>query len=161
MKSIIILYNTWEEYHSDYLKFKQQGFNVAVVVGMELGLTIRGHEISKLTLVSAEATRLKSVNKTLITEAHPPVKKKRTFEMFSSHGEKACDKLVDEITGGIISGTLKGKAEIIQKIKHGKEKIAKKHKEIFDTEPESHIVDYVNHALKNIGLEYEINRFEV
>lgn len=53
MKKVIIVYNTVEEYQSAYRNFNQDGFDVSVVVGIELALCIQGDEIAWLTIVNA------------------------------------------------------------------------------------------------------------
>ena len=54
MKSIIIQYKNIEEYSRAYKDFESRGFNVAVVLGMELSLTIKGEEIGWLTIIGCE-----------------------------------------------------------------------------------------------------------
>ena len=50
MKNVIIQYSTAEEYSRSYKDFTARGINVAVVVGMELSLIIKGDEIAWLTI---------------------------------------------------------------------------------------------------------------
>ena len=50
MKNIIIAYDTAEEYSKAYTDLKAAGFNVAVVVGMELALTVKGEEVGNLII---------------------------------------------------------------------------------------------------------------
>lgn len=54
MKKVIIFYNTVEEYQAAYRNLKQGGFDVSVVVGVELALCIQGDEIAWLTIVNAD-----------------------------------------------------------------------------------------------------------
>lgn len=50
MKNVIIQYSTVDEYSLAYKDFTERGFNVAVVIGMELSLMIKGDEIAWLTI---------------------------------------------------------------------------------------------------------------
>lgn len=80
--------------------------------------------------------------------------------MFTKAGDNACHSLVMKVTKKI-NGKLKvTRAEITDVIKKEMHKIAFKHPEIHDTEPEGHVQDIVNKALNEAGYAFEVNRFD-
>ena len=54
MKNVIIQYSTVDEYSRAYKDFTERGISVAVVIGMELSLIIKGDEIAWLTITGCE-----------------------------------------------------------------------------------------------------------
>lgn len=75
------------------------------------------------------------------------------FEMFSYSGERACQSLVNSITKKI-QGIKRVTADEIKKlVEEGMNKIAVKHGEVFDTEPQYHIEKAVNNAMVEAGYQ--------
>lgn len=87
--------------------------------------------------------------------------KVRDYEMFSPAGNRACDSLVKKIEKKVTGTKRITKDELIVMIKEGMKKISEKHGEVYDTEPEYHICDYVNRACKSVGYDFELIRFEI
>ena len=82
------------------------------------------------------------------------------YEMYTSSGEKACQKLVDKISG-LILGEKRVSGEEIQKILEAESaKVAKTHREIYDTEPRQEIARQVNKALKKAGYAFGFDSYQ-
>lgn len=84
-----------------------------------------------------------------------------SYEMFSKAGDKMCHTLVTKIENRIKSRYRVTKEEILQMISEGMKKIAEKHGEVNDTEPEYYICTRINNACKEVGYEFDINRFDI
>jgi hypothetical protein len=82
------------------------------------------------------------------------------FECFSEEGNKMCRSLVKSVFKKI-EGKLRITADdLTEMIGEEIKKVALKHKEVNDTEPESHIEYLVNHKLKEVGYGFEVSRFD-
>jgi len=81
------------------------------------------------------------------------------FEMFTSAGDKSCQKLVDSIISKINGNKKVTGKEIEKLIKDGMKNIAKIHKEVYDTEPRGEIYHQVSKALKAAGYTFYFNSF--
>lgn len=79
------------------------------------------------------------------------------YEMFSTAGEKACQSLVDTISGKIHGKERMTKERIQELYDAGREKIAKKHGEVYDTEPRGHIAHQISKSLKQAGYGFYLD----
>lgn len=80
--------------------------------------------------------------------------------MYTKAGDRACHSLVSKAVKRI-NGKLKvTKEELDELLSKGVDRIAVKHGEVNDTEPEGHIAERVNQALKNNGYGFELSRFD-
>jgi hypothetical protein len=82
------------------------------------------------------------------------------YEMYTSSGEKACQKLVDKISGLILSEKRVSGEEIQKILEAESAKIAKTHREIYDTEPRQEISRQVNKALKKAGYAFGFDSYQ-
>ena len=82
------------------------------------------------------------------------------YEMFSTSGEKACQKLVNDISNKILGDKRVTGEEIDQMLKEGTAKIAKTHGEVYDTEPRGEIAHQVSKALKKAGYGFHFNSYQ-
>jgi hypothetical protein len=82
------------------------------------------------------------------------------YEMYTSSGEKACQKLVDKISGLILSDKRVSGDEIQQMLGEESTKIAKTHREIYDTEPRGEIARQINKALKKAGYGFGFDSYQ-
>lgn len=83
------------------------------------------------------------------------------YEMFSPAGDKACHSLVTKVVKKINGKTKVGKDEITSMVTEGVKKIALKHPEVNDTEPEWHVTERVNKALRENGYGFEVSRWDL
>ena len=81
------------------------------------------------------------------------------YEMFSSAGSRACQSLVNSISKKILGPKHVTKEQIQELYNKGREKIALKHGEVFDTEPRWHIARRINIALKQADYGFKINEW--
>jgi hypothetical protein len=82
------------------------------------------------------------------------------YEMYTSSGEKACQKLVDKISGLILSEKRVSGEEIQKMLELESAKVAKTHREIYDTEPRQEIARQVNKALKKAGYAFHFDSYQ-
>lgn len=85
----------------------------------------------------------------------------KSYEMYSKSGDKACHSLVMKITKKINGKKRVSKEEILTMVNDGIKKIAEKHAEVNDTEPEGWIVERVSNALKEVGYGFVITRWDL
>ena len=52
MKKIILIFNSWEEYSAAYKKYQSEGFEVAVVAGLENAISIEGSQVAWLDIAN-------------------------------------------------------------------------------------------------------------
>lgn len=84
-----------------------------------------------------------------------------SYEMYTKAGDKSCQSLVAKIVKKINGNKRVTKDEILGMIREGMEKIAVKHGEVYDTEPEGWIVENVSKALKNVGYDFNLSRWDL
>lgn len=89
------------------------------------------------------------------------IKSVPSYEMFSKAGDKMCHSLVSRIEKKVKGKHRVTKEEVLQMIKEGMKKISEKHEEVNDTEPEYHICSRINEACKEVGYDFNINRYEL
>ena len=82
------------------------------------------------------------------------------YEMYTSSGGKACQKLVDKISGLILSEKRVSGEEIGKMLELESAKVAKTHREIYDTEPRQEIARQVNKALKKAGYSFGFDSYQ-
>jgi hypothetical protein len=82
------------------------------------------------------------------------------YEMYTSSGEKACQKLVDKVSSLILSDKRVSGDEIQQMLEEESAKVAKTHREIYDTEPRQEIARQVNKALKKAGYSFGFDSYQ-
>ena len=82
------------------------------------------------------------------------------YEMFTKSGNKACHSLVTKICKKIQGNKRLSKEEVLKMVVDGINKIAIKHGEVNDTEPEANICYQVNKELMRVGYGYEISRWD-
>jgi biotin-(acetyl-CoA carboxylase) ligase len=82
---------------------------------------------------------------------------KREFEMYTKAGDRACNALVNKIIKLIDSDKKVTPDMIYNMTDKGREKIAEKHGEVYDTEPHYNIRNYVYKALEKNG--YDADKF--
>jgi hypothetical protein len=82
------------------------------------------------------------------------------YEMYTTSGEKACQKLVDKISGLILSEKRVSGEEIQKMLELESAKVAKTHREIYDTEPRQEIARQVNKALKKAGYVFGFDSYQ-
>lgn len=80
--------------------------------------------------------------------------------MFSKAGDRACHSLVKKVIKKVNGNTKVTKDSLDAIISEGLKKIAEKHGEVNDTEPESNIEYNVNKALKDNGYSIRVDRFD-
>lgn len=95
------------------------------------------------------------------TEVSVPNYRKRlesygSFEMYTKRGDNACKTGVKKIFKKIEGKQRLTELEIGQYFSNVIEDIAKKHKEVWDTEPYWHIRNFTNIALKEIGYNFTV-----
>jgi hypothetical protein len=82
------------------------------------------------------------------------------YEMYTSSGEKACQKLVDKISGLILGDKRVSGDEVKKMLEEESAKIAKTHREIYDTEPRQEIARQVNKALNKAGYAFGFDSYQ-
>lgn len=82
------------------------------------------------------------------------------YEMFSTAGEKACQKLVNDISVKILGEKRVTGEEIKKMLEEGSAKVAKTHREIYDTEPRGEIAHQISKALKQAGYGFHFNSYQ-
>ena len=82
------------------------------------------------------------------------------YEMYTSSGEKACQKLVDKISGLILGDKRVSGDEVKKMLEEESAKIAKTHREIYDTEPRQEIARQINKALNKAGYAYGFDSYQ-
>jgi len=82
------------------------------------------------------------------------------FEMYSKAGNNACRSAVKKAIKKITSKKRITQEEITQYCSDLIEGIAKKHREVNDTEPEWHIADLVSKSLSEVGYEFRVSRYD-
>ena len=75
----------------------------------------------------------------------------RNFEMFTESGNQACDNLVNKVVEKIKGKERVSLEEIISMTKKGIKEISSVHREIYDSEPPTHIAFYIRNAFKDMG----------
>lgn len=78
------------------------------------------------------------------------------YEMFTAAGNKACQRLVDALVKRINGDKFITEDKLYSKYKDLLEAIAKRHGEVYDSEPRYHMEREVNKALKERGYAYQI-----
>lgn len=79
------------------------------------------------------------------------------YEMYSSAGDRACQSLVNSISKKVLGAKRLTKQQLQELFDKGRDKIAVKHGEVFDTEPRWNIGRKVNIALKEAGYSFRFN----
>jgi superfamily II RNA helicase len=82
------------------------------------------------------------------------------YEMYTSSGEKACQKLVDKVSSLILSEKRVSGEEIQKILEAESAKVAKTHREIYDTEPRQEISRQVNRALRKAGYSFGFDSYQ-
>jgi hypothetical protein len=82
------------------------------------------------------------------------------FEMFSKAGNNACRSLVKKVIKKINGKNRVTKEGITEYCYDLIKDVAKKHREITDTEPEWHIAELVSESLKDVGYEFRVSRYD-
>ena len=85
------------------------------------------------------------------------------FEMFSTSGNKEVKKLIIEATKTIFEEEIvdrKGINDYLKRLINESYNGKDGFREIRDTEPETHIQNHINKALKFKGYRFKVNRFE-
>jgi late competence protein required for DNA uptake (superfamily II DNA/RNA helicase) len=82
------------------------------------------------------------------------------YEMFSTAGEKACQKLVNDISGKILGDKRVTGAKVGEMLEEGVAEIAKTHREVYDTEPRGEIAHQISKALKQAGYGFHFNSYQ-
>lgn len=85
----------------------------------------------------------------------------QSYEMFTKSGDRACHSLVTKITKKINGKTRVSKEQIVTMVNEGIKKIAEKHAEVNDTEPEGWIVERVSNSLREVGYGFQITRWDL
>lgn len=80
-----------------------------------------------------------------------------SYEMFTTAGNKACQRLVDALVKRINGDKFITEQELDAKLMGLLEAVEKRHGEVRDTEPRYHIRHAVNKALRARGYAYEID----
>ena len=83
-----------------------------------------------------------------------------SYEMFSKAGDRACHSLVKKVVKKINGRFKVSKGELDEIVAEGLKVIADKHGEVNDTEPEGHIANRINEALKDNGYGFELSRYD-
>lgn len=83
------------------------------------------------------------------------------FEMFSTQGNKACQRLVSKVLTKIEGKTRIDKEQLIKLCKESVKNIKEKHSEVNDSEPEYHITLLINRICSDGGYNYEIQRGDI
>jgi hypothetical protein len=81
---------------------------------------------------------------------------KQDFEMFSEKGNERCRKLVREAWTFIESDKKMTEIGVFNFVDIRMKKFPQQHREVFDTEPRSHIENYVNKMLELEGYNFSI-----
>jgi hypothetical protein len=82
-----------------------------------------------------------------------------SYDMFTKAGNNACQALVNRIAKkirGKVRLTPAGLQELYDK---GREKIAERHEEVYDTEPRVMIAAAVNRVLSEVGYGFRLSYF--
>ena len=85
------------------------------------------------------------------------------FEMFTPHGNDEVKRLITEVIKTIFEEekiTRGGMNDYLKRLINESYNGSKKFREIRDTEPETHIQNHVNKALKFKGYNFKVNRFD-
>jgi hypothetical protein len=82
------------------------------------------------------------------------------FEMFTPAGNRACQRLVDNITKKIHSKRRYTAEEFSQMLEEGQSAIAKTYGEIYDSEPRVHIAHLLSKELKKAGYGFYFDYFQ-
>lgn len=84
---------------------------------------------------------------------------RQSFDMYTAAGDRACASLVNRIAKKI-RGTKRITPNELQELyDSGRDKIAKRHGEVFDTEPRVEIARAVNTVLKEVGYGFKFSYF--
>lgn len=83
------------------------------------------------------------------------------FEMFTDEGNQACTEAYQNIYNVIFGDKFTSETELKKIVKEQIAQVDASHKEVHDTEPEWHFVDYINEALKARGYNYRIDRYDL
>jgi hypothetical protein len=81
----------------------------------------------------------------------------KTFEMYTTAGDRACQRLVDALLKRINGDKFITEQELDTKLMSLLDAVKERHGEVTDTEPRYHIRKAVNAALKARGYAYEID----
>lgn len=84
-----------------------------------------------------------------------------SYDMFSKAGDRMCHTLVTKIEKKVKGKYRVTKEEVLQMISDGMKKIAEKHSEVNDTEPEYMICSRVNKICKEMGYGFDISRYDI
>jgi hypothetical protein len=82
------------------------------------------------------------------------------YEMFSRAGNDACEKLVVSLADRANAGTVTRKA-LAAEVRAAMEAVARKHAEVFDTEPESQIAEEVTRRICGPQMWSGFSRWEL
>lgn len=83
-----------------------------------------------------------------------------SYDMYSKAGDRACHSLVKKLVAKIGGRTRVTKEQLDALIGEGIKKIAQKHGEVNDTEPEGIIQESINKALEGNGYSIRVSRWE-
>lgn len=82
------------------------------------------------------------------------------FEMFTTKGNDACRAMVKKIFRKLKGKYRIDRGDLIEICSAEMKKVAKKHPEIWDTEPSWHIADLINQMCFKVGYTHEIKRWD-
>lgn len=82
------------------------------------------------------------------------------FEMFTPAGNRACQRLVNNISKKIHSKRRYTAEEFSQMLEEGQAAISKTYGEIYDTEPRVHIAHLISVELKKAGYGFYFDYFQ-
>ena len=84
----------------------------------------------------------------------------RDYEMFSLSGNKGVQKLLEKVIDIIYSDKRVTLKELQGLLPQEMLSVSKKHPEVYDTEPQNHIEEWINKALKEVGYSFGISRWD-
>jgi hypothetical protein len=85
----------------------------------------------------------------------------RSYEMFSTEGDAACDNLVVSTVIDIEGDKKQTLEGLTQRLQKGIKSISKKHPEVYDSKPPYHIARRVNKALEEMGYSFRIDSYDI
>jgi hypothetical protein len=84
-----------------------------------------------------------------------------TYDMYTKSGNLACERLVSRISKKVNGRIRLTRDDVVKMLSEGVSKIAEKHPEVNDTEPEWALVENVNLALELAGYGYKMERSDL
>jgi hypothetical protein len=82
------------------------------------------------------------------------------YEMYTSSGEKACQKLMSQLSSKILGERRLTGEEVERMLEDGISKIAKTHREVHDTEPRGELARQVSKLLKQAGYGFHFDSYQ-